>query len=632
MSRAKMQPLPDSLNTSCVSAHQRPAVAHIATSAHPSMTVPLSLGTAGHYAAGHAPPEPQQPGAPSTQPLGVRGAYSSSSTIVVLGPSSDPHGMSQQPLPHGNHPTAGMTHTAALQRKQILDHVNELLKFCNIPQSKGVTDIRQCSSSFFVLLYQRLFDCTIESIDSSPNTLEKKRRNVSLVLDELRRRRYDLHDISAEEVVRLNEEHISRLILVFASIAGEMSYEQEWAAAATSSGGAVIGGSAEEMLLLGTGVTGPPPLGYTVAEVAANTPSSQGYVPYGGDEFRYEVTRDGETLEDPSSSGYEKKSEEDPYYMDDSAIPTEELVKNWYREIVSPDGSAASTNPHGRFTTPLAAATDGTARRVRHYDISAVIQPRPAGAEEDPAVLTAASQTTSKTRDSPRSSQPHPEAATLSLPKKTQRAAAAAVSAHRRPAQKKPRLFIPRPFSSRLGHSVSSSVGSPPSLSLEEPAFTQLERRLLTGTPYRLVDREARDRKIERLRTARFLSDVQDSIRQRIRHEYDERMSEMRVSLHQHMHRAERELIERRRCLRDEDKRYRDAFTVLMESAARGTRVPPQMMSWHTALYADSCAHSLKENRRMCKYLEREKEYQVKTDVMRDAETISAWMQRALPA
>ena len=87
-----------------------------------------------------------------------------------------------------------------VQRQQILAHANDLLTFCAI--SNKVTSIRQCTSSFFVLLYQRLFDCTIAGIDRSPNTAEKRRHNVTLVLEQLRQHPYSLAGIEAEEVVK----------------------------------------------------------------------------------------------------------------------------------------------------------------------------------------------------------------------------------------------------------------------------------------------------------------------------------------------------------------------------------------------------------------------------------------------
>ncbi|ORC84187.1 uncharacterized protein TM35_000481480 [Trypanosoma theileri] len=104
--------------------------------------------------------------------------------------------------------------------KVTCDDVNALAKMCSISREKDITTLKECSSSLFVLLYQRLFNCSISGIETSPYTVDQKRWNVTRVLNELKDTRgIDVTGIDAEEVVHLNEEHISRLIRLFMDIA-----------------------------------------------------------------------------------------------------------------------------------------------------------------------------------------------------------------------------------------------------------------------------------------------------------------------------------------------------------------------------------------------------------------------------
>ncbi|KAH9597718.1 hypothetical protein LSM04_008655 [Trypanosoma melophagium] len=104
--------------------------------------------------------------------------------------------------------------------KVTCEDVNALAKMCSISREKDITTLKECSSSLFVLLYQRLFNCNISGIETSPYTVEQKRWNVSRVLNELQDKRgINVAGIDAEEVVHLNEEHISRLIRLFMDIA-----------------------------------------------------------------------------------------------------------------------------------------------------------------------------------------------------------------------------------------------------------------------------------------------------------------------------------------------------------------------------------------------------------------------------
>ncbi|CCW70364.1 unnamed protein product [Phytomonas sp. Hart1] len=288
-----------------------------------------------------------------------------------------------------------------IQTKNILNHVNELLRFCQLEQSKRVTSIRQCTSSLFVLLYQRLFGCAIENIESFPNTPEKKRRNVTLVLEELRKHSYTLTDISVDQVVKLNEDHVSRLIMVFVNIADNMKYQQQRTVAAQAIERALMpqahtGYTVAEVAPPGVAIasilysTGPPtttaglefhpneaaPLNRAFPEAPPHLvdhdveyPMSTRYVHHNlppeaipGYPFPYPTPKapergergDYKIQEEEPSSSYEDFDSDkvDPLpYVSASPISKEKLVETWSREIVSPRVDPADSSNNLYFPT-----------------------------------------------------------------------------------------------------------------------------------------------------------------------------------------------------------------------------------------------------------------------------------------
>lgn len=82
-----------------------------------------------------------------------------------------------------------------------------------------IRNILQCTSSFFVLLYQRMCEPEVQSnIFSSPKTPEQKRRNVELVLMKLAEGGVDVKGIEAVKVVQQDVHHIRALIRVFVDL------------------------------------------------------------------------------------------------------------------------------------------------------------------------------------------------------------------------------------------------------------------------------------------------------------------------------------------------------------------------------------------------------------------------------
>jgi hypothetical protein len=111
-----------------------------------------------------------------------------------------------------------------------VDHVNWLFKVCNIVQENPLVHLRQCSSSLFVLMVQRLLGFRIPDLHLEPNTMEKKIWNTKRVLEELSIVcGENLHEsyISPEAVVEGDERHIALLVRVMYHIALHMIRDRQ---------------------------------------------------------------------------------------------------------------------------------------------------------------------------------------------------------------------------------------------------------------------------------------------------------------------------------------------------------------------------------------------------------------------
>ncbi|KPA78337.1 hypothetical protein ABB37_06468 [Leptomonas pyrrhocoris] len=740
-----------------------------------------------------------------------------------------------------------------VQRQQILAHANDLLTFCAI--GNKVTSIRQCTSSFFVLLYQRLFDCSIAGIDRSPNTAEKRRRNVTLVLEQLRQHPYSLEGIAAEEVVKLNEDHISRLIMVFVQVAEDMRRQQQLqqhqsglsvgapylatagAAApvnadtmtsaqaanqATQGVPALIpsndgAGAGEDCGLARNSSGAYVPMGYTVAEVMPShaalqqQPSPPQQYPAMGDRAagypfanpvlvalaanqhhrhslndfyvgRAPPLNGG--LFDPSGGGTQASpqqhvnpnitdaaaaaaagmmnphdGEESPssvsYYLDSSAIPTDELVAEWYRDLVypalnTPKSEEGNAVLHSVVTTPSSEVryakgdpvhrgrptrSDPAAPSITTTATTSSSSPLHAGprevqkggavgdatanrkpAAQQPAAAAAAAAKGNKASPTPagRARRPTTDAqyvqhhahdivrrcqrlgealdaqegchrqAFVAQPLSPPKAAATAAAEkerygsrlHRNPPEKdtaKDRQEDggvhageeagPLPTGAAVtaeGQTASAQTATPtqhppplpytranispqqqqqhsPPRQLArhhrlavEPPLTRQERDFFMHRPQQHSEAVQRDRKIERLRAARYLGDMQQLLRRRMRHEYDVQMNAMRGSLKASMKTAKAEKTDLLRRVRDENERYRAAYATLMEAAANEAQVPARVMSRHTAQLADYYATSLQRSNALCEALKREADHRTRAELLQYAEEVSAWQQHFL--
>lgn len=98
--------------------------------------------------------------------------------------------------------------------------VNWLIRLCGMNELFPVYEMRECSSSFFVVLIQRLLHYRLSGLELEPDTNEKKLKNMRRVLEELESiTQLDLSVISPAEIVNGNESHIAMLVHVFLELA-----------------------------------------------------------------------------------------------------------------------------------------------------------------------------------------------------------------------------------------------------------------------------------------------------------------------------------------------------------------------------------------------------------------------------
>ncbi|GET88408.1 hypothetical protein, conserved [Leishmania tarentolae] len=681
-------------------------------------------------------------------------AVGAAPTADIATTSASP-GLSQPPLPPPQMLTTTTTEEAAkeAQRQQILGLANALLTFCSIGNTR-VTSIRQCTSSFFVLLYQRLFDCTIAGIDRSPNTAEKRRHNVRLVLEQLRQHPYSLEDIEAEEVVKLNEDHISRLIMVFVQVAEDMRQQQELQqqqqqqqAAIDASSSAMIprqdaaGGQylfphpthAEDFDAAKTTSGAYAPVGYRVAEVMPS-PSLQQTAPAGtsggGHHFHQPldnfyvapapplngspassggiIERSGSGAPHMISGGAELGEGVPPssvsHYLDSSVMPTDNLLEEWYRNLVYPPaggppeetemmsavdpghasvygGYSQRRHPrsdrlgreagvlHTSSGSPMYGAghqlasassperlspagrhhhhhkqldADDIVRRFQHLeevlDAQEQRHRKPfVNASTSPAIqegsLAKRGAYESRHRRH-RASQPASEIFDPHggvIASTTDRHSAAKVDGGTLPRQEAQPLSQQQSVDTQLQpRQHRAPPRTPVHRIVSEPPLTRQERYFLAHRPQNRIDVAQRDSKIERLRSARYLGDMQQLLRQRMRREYDMQVSAMRSSLKESIRTAKAAKVDLMRRVRDENARYRAAYATLMEAAANEAQVPARVMSRHTVQLADYYATALHHSLVMCDSLKREADRRTKNELLRYAEEVSAWQQHLL--
>lgn len=101
-----------------------------------------------------------------------------------------------------------------------LSEVRWLIQSLDLRMRQPLLSIAQCTSSFFVLLFQHTLTIPLEGLEVGQlDTAEKKTQNMRVVLRALSDGlQVDLSHISAEEITKHNEVHISRLLRIFINI------------------------------------------------------------------------------------------------------------------------------------------------------------------------------------------------------------------------------------------------------------------------------------------------------------------------------------------------------------------------------------------------------------------------------
>lgn len=322
-----------------------------------------------------------------------------------------------------------------------VDHVNWLLKACGISQERTIETLKQCSSSLFALLFQRIFNCTISDLELEPNTQEKRLWNIQRVLTELQLFvSTDLSYISAEHIVALDEEHISELIRVFFEI--------------------VIG------FVMGSHNARSNGIGSS-ASLAADEEVSQA----------------------------------------DSAQKTHRLVSNWKREVVHPLRDVDTTGRGGNAlvskakVAPLADSIAELHNRMHHLDRLLVTPRKDSGTG----------------------------------------------------GKKKKRVRLLTPSQQELVLTHRSHPGSlfPPS----------------TYSLAKTIDTEARDIKIQQLKTMRFLSNVQQAMRSDIIKSASIEQAEIARTIAPQQKKIRADTRDLLKYCRDENERYKAAYEVVLMSA-----------------------------------------------------------------
>lgn len=131
-----------------------------------------------------------------------------------------------------------------------------------------------------------------------------------------------------------------------------------------------------------------------------------------------------------------------------------------------------------------------------------------------------------------------------------------------------------------------------------------------------------------------MLGEAQQRIRQRIRHEYDAKMLQLRQSLRDAETLARQHRLERLQQLREYDEQYKTAYVTLVESAAADVRhpIPRHMMTRETEQLAAFYEHSFEEGRNMYRHLAKERSRKEQLELQRYMDMAMAWHSKDLAA
>lgn len=517
--------------------------------------------------------------------------------------------------------------------KVTCNDVNQLVAMCSISQEKAITSLKQCSSSLFVLLYQRLFNCTIKNIESSPYTLKQKKWNVTCVLNELRDKRgIDVSNIDAEEIVQLNEEHISRLIMLFLNIAYWMKLHSAAGDFSSDVMSTVKATSARNSLPVTT-------LRPVLAELPHESAEDGSfYVPMrpniagdeGGVPGACHVSVAHQSQEQPRAShaaqldegraGHPLQFSDLPWQHQYDIKKTEKNTDGsnvrgsgifhhvGVGDIAGMDNSAKSADENSGYTTSYSSVEEETkeqeipTKQLVHAWNAEVIPPKRLNHAFDSLELA-------DLRKRLRNLNRH----------------SAWVAREQKELQKRvtlhPSICRKKKHDKAPVACVRQKLKLPCSLAPDTLLTDELQRK----QPKRIIDYTLRNEKIEMLRSVRLIDDLQKDIRREMVHRHSDATRNILEEVRQALLLDKQEKRERMRQIKNEDERYRNAYKSVMAAACSDLRVAKELMTERTKQLAEYQSLSLRESRRMCEYIKRESRERMRHDLLRYASAVTGW-------
>ncbi|RNF08482.1 hypothetical protein TraAM80_02707 [Trypanosoma rangeli] len=522
-------------------------------------------------------------------------------------------------------------------QKVTCDDVNKLVAMCSIKQDRAITSFQQCSSSLFVLLYQRLYSCTIEGIESSPYTLQQKQGNVTLVLNELREKRgMDVTGIDAEQIIQFNEEHISRLIRLFLGIAQEMRRKKEMGDALSAPLGSKKSPSTRDAFVAAS-----------ARPVLAELPNKSAengtwYAPVRTVEEGKQVLHIDNVLAAPFPQKHVKAAF---LHLDEERLG-------------QPQGSFASPHQtHHVHPRHIREMDDGVgagnaAVIIRGEveedddDVAGALVMGPAVKEEhEYGGSTGSYGNGDEEEEIPTKRLVDAWSAEVIPPRRFSKVIKSSCIADIRE-----RLQLmderlkneDRQRERRQQAAVQRHVGVSEPEAKDTRHIKRHERPkvvlprslvpdavsaedLLRHEPKRMIDYTLRNEKIEMLRSIRFIDDLQKEIRRTMVQRHNDATRQLRDEVREALDDDRRERLERMRQVKDEDQRYRSAYKAIMAAACNDLRTAKDLMMERTRQLAEYHSHSLRESRRMCQYMKRESKERMRHDLLRYASTVTGW-------
>ena len=485
-----------------------------------------------------------------------------------------------------------------------VEHVNWLMSYCQIVRrEEPITSLKQCTSSLFVLVFQRIFNCNIEGLELDPNTHEKRLHNIQRVLEELEANilsasgdHVSLSHISAEQIVLVNEEHIAMLVQVFLDIAQAIMRHSQ-----------MVPGGAISV----TSQKGP---SYTVNHAAgtgAELPLRQ------------------QLLEDIASE----------VSAADSADKTQQLVSRWQQELVHPVSQKPKGISHSRtaaksLAVPLEDEIANLRRRMLHFDEHLVV-PTNKGSGRMVSGLEGSRVSTPHhgkpySLDSHSSSEgPRRPFARRHADPNTKAASSGWGTVSRIPGGTISKAATGRSSSRAISANKKSGRSPRRQVVLSTvpyvPASTYANFPAETYHMVRTLDRDARDYRIEQLRTMRFVQDTCAEVRADIVKKASEKQASIAAANKEYAGRRARDIRDIKKLVRDEDNRYKEAYQCIMLSARNDINRFGDVVDRHSRHVYKKNEAAIAEAQRAAEEARNEQENYISAKVKGYSKVVTGW-------